>query len=121
MSKIIKLDDGTTALACTEEDMQAGGFGPLPRDPKAVYKKTPEEEQYLKDMFTAYYGLRKLGWRESMYCPRDRSIVLLISAGTTGIFEGYRDEEDRFWCYDGDVWPCDAILFKADDERMKQR
>jgi len=108
---IIKLHDGTTAFACTEEDMQAGGFGPLPSDPKAIYKKTPEETQFLAAMFQAYDDLRNLGWRESMYCPRDRSTVLLISAGTTGIFEGYRDEEGWFWCYDGDVVAlrCDPV------------
>lgn len=92
--------------------MQAGGLGPLPVDPRAKHEPTPEEKELLVAMFQAYDGLRRLGWREAMYAPADNSTFLSIEAGSTGVYECSRDEERRFWVYDGDVWPAHPILWK---------
>lgn len=108
-----KLDDAPVVVfACTEEDMREGGFGPLPRDPRAFHKPSEAEREHLVAMFRGFDALQNLGWREASYAPRDGSPLLLIEAGSTGIHEGHRDGEGRFWAYDGDTWPSRPILWK---------
>lgn len=69
------------------------------------------ERDLLVQMFTAFDALRKMGWREAVYAPKDTPIEL-IEAGSTGIFLGRRDDAG-FWVFDGgDTWPSRAILFR---------
>ena len=103
-------------IACTEESMRAGGFGPLPHDPKSVHRPSDEEKALLVAMFRAFDALRQLGWQDAMYAPRDNSAFLAIEAGSTGIHECTRDNEGRFWVYDGDLWPSRPVLWKPLDE-----
>lgn len=98
---------------CTEEDMRAGGFGPLPRDPKAVHHPTDEERVHINAIMDGVRALQRLGWRQVMYAPRNNTPFLIIEPGSTGIHECTRDKEGRFWSYDGDVWPSNPMLFKA--------
>jgi hypothetical protein len=109
-------DEKAFVVACTAEGMSAGGFGPLPIDPKSVHKPTDEERALLVPMFRAFDALRELGWRDMMYAPRDGKPFLSIEVGSTGIHECWRDEEGRFWAYDGDTWPADPILWKPLNE-----
>jgi hypothetical protein len=69
------------------------------------------ERDLLVQMFTAFDALRKTGWREAVYAPKDTPLHL-IEAGSTGVFNGTRDETG-FWVFDGgDTWPSRAILFR---------
>ena len=73
----------------------------------------PIERAEVRTIFHAYDRLRKLGWRDAFYAPRDSSALLLIEAGSTGIHRGYRDEHG-FWVADGgDTYPSHPILWKA--------
>jgi hypothetical protein len=49
------------------------------------------ESDLLVQMFTAFDALRKTGWREAVYAPKDTPLHL-IEAGSTGVFNGTRDE-----------------------------
>lgn len=71
-----------------------------------------EEVREVRAIFHAFDRLRKLGWREAIYAPRDQSPLLLIEAGSTGIHHGYRDDYG-FWIAEGDTYPSNPILFKA--------
>ena len=74
----------------------------------------PYDQQALGLMFEARQRLIERGWRDAVYAPRDHSPLLLIETGSTGIHEGHRDREGRFWIADhGDLWPSHPILFKA--------
>ena len=73
---------------------------------------TDLEDTEVRAIFHAYDRLRKLGWRDTIYAPRDGSPLLLIEAGSTGIHQGYRDEHG-FWVIDEDTYPSHPILFKV--------
>jgi hypothetical protein len=79
--------------------------------------KLPDEKACLEAMFEAYDRLRELGWRDAIYCPKDGTVFLSISAGSTGIHECYYQGEwpkGSWWSYDaGDIWPAHPILWKA--------
>jgi hypothetical protein len=102
-------------IVCTEDDMRASSFGPLQQDPRAPHEPTAEERELLGAMFQAFRKLERLGWRESMYAPRDHSTFLAIEAGSTGIHECQCDRDGKFWAYYGDVWPSHPILWKPLD------
>ena len=69
------------------------------------------EAELLNQTFTAFDQLRKMGWREAVYAPKDTPIEV-IEPGSTGIFRGTRTEEG-FWAFDGgDTWPSRAILYR---------
>lgn len=40
-------------------------------------------------MFRARERLKRLGWREGIYCPKDGSAFAFIQYGSTGIFVGH--------------------------------
>ena len=96
---------------CTDEDLSAGGYV-AQRDPSMRHEPTAEEGEHLRAIARGVHALRKLGWRQIMYAPKDSSRMLLVEPGSSGIHEGYRDEIS-FWICDGDVWPSDPILWKA--------
>lgn len=73
------------------------------------------QEVEIRIIFNAFNRLQKLGWRAAIYAPRDRSPLLLIEAGSTGIHHGYRDEHG-FWVHDGETYPSNPILWKAEVE-----
>lgn len=69
------------------------------------------ERDLLVQMFTAFDALRKMGWREAAYAPKN-TLLELIEAGSAGVFWGTRDEHG-FWVFGGgDAWPSRAILFR---------
>lgn len=85
-------------------------------DQFATDYRTPEEKTALEAMWQQYDALRKLGWREAIYCPKDGSVFLAIDAGSTGVFECHYDGEwpkGTWWIHDGgDLWPARPILWK---------
>lgn len=78
--------------------------------------RSPEESELLEQMHQRHESLRKLGWNDAIYCPKDGTIFLSISAGSTGIHECYYDGEwptGSWWVQDaGDLWPARPILWK---------
>jgi hypothetical protein len=76
-----------------------------------ILRPTPTERDLLEAMHAAYCGLVNSGWRSAQYAPADKTPLLLIEAGSTGVHRGWRDET-CFWIFDGDTYPSSPILFK---------
>ncbi len=74
------------------------------------------EAEILDAMFQQYKKLKALGWQEIIYCPKDGSRFLSISAGSTGVFPCYYEglwPKGFWWVEDaGDLWPAHPILWK---------
>lgn len=97
-------------FACTEADMMPWV---QPRDAKAGRAATDAELPVLLAFLRGMQWLEAAGWQNVMYAPRDPSKqIYMIEPNSTGVHEGYRDEQGLFWCYDGDVWPADPILWQ---------
>jgi hypothetical protein len=75
-------------------------------------EEMPDEHTAIGVMFGAWLRLKELGWRDATYAPTDHSPLQLIEAGSTGIHEGYRDAERRFWITDDDTWPSRPVLWR---------
>ena len=77
---------------------------------------TEREEKLLKDLANAYENLKKHGWQDIMYCPKDGSLFLVIEAGSTGIHEcTYEGKwpDGKWWIHEEfDVWPSKPIMWK---------
>lgn len=76
-------------------------------------ERMPDTESAVRAMCDATNRLRELGWRDAMYAPKDRPL-LLIEAGSSGIHHGYRDDIG-FWIEDGDTWPSRPVLFREQE------
>ncbi len=78
--------------------------------------RSETEKATLQDMLAAFQRLTDEGWREACYCPKDGSLFLSISAGSTGVFPcRYQGEwpTGSYWAEaHGDLWPAHPILFK---------
>lgn len=78
--------------------------------------RTPEEAAALIAMYQQYATLRKSGWSDACYCPKDGSHFLVIEAGSTGVHRCYYEGEwpkGCFWVMGaGDLWPSRPILWK---------
>jgi hypothetical protein len=85
-------------------------------DKNAKDYRTPEEIELLKHMLDAFAGLRRLGWQEIMYCPKDGSWFLAICAGSTRIdlHRYYGKWPKGMWeaSAHGDLWSSRPILWK---------
>src|SRR5262245_9368683 len=53
------------------------------REPKYT---EPAELAEMETIFRAVEALRKLGWADAIYCPKDGSMFLGIEAGCTGVY-----------------------------------
>lgn len=78
--------------------------------------RTPEERALLGELFKPYEALTKLGWQDIIYCPKDGTEFLSISAGSTGVHRCHYDGEWPKGCWwvleAGDMWPARPILWK---------
>lgn len=73
----------------------------------------PTEQRAIDSLFSAWYRLKEMGWKEAYYAPADRSPLEVIECGSTGVHRGFRDEERRFWVEDGgDLYPIMPVLFR---------
>ena len=84
----------------------------------------PTHEAALHQAHTARERLKKLGWREGIYCPKDGTSFALVEWGSTGVHCGhYMGEWPEGSIYCGDfLVPPHAVMWKAidklsDDER----
>lgn len=79
------------------------------------------EAKILGLMFDQYRKLKDLGWKDIIYCPKDGSTFLSISAGSTGVHPCHYSGEWPYgvwWVSDaGDMWPAHPILWKAMSEK----
>ena len=81
----------------------------------------PDEQAAINAMFEAYQRLKKLGWREAIYCPKDGTHFQSVEPGSTGIHDcSYEGEwpNGSWWVYDGDIWPSHPCLFKLNPRRL---
>lgn len=80
----------------------------------------PTDDDALRAMGRAYERLRKLGWRDAIYCPKDGSSFDVIEAGSTGIHRCHYSgiwPDGHWWIEsDGDLWPSRPILFRLDPD-----
>lgn len=85
--------------------------------------RSPEEKTALEAMFAQYDALKRLGWNDAIYCPKDGSTFLAICAGSTGICpHHYKGEwsNGSWWAEDaGDLWPSRPILWRPMPEAKK--
>ena len=88
----------------------------IERSDTAQAKRMPDVRAALDQMFDAFDRLRKLGWRDAIYCPKDGTVFESISAGSTGIRDCHYEGEwpkGSWWTHDdGDLWPSRPILFR---------
>lgn len=68
-------------------------------------------------MFSAYQALKKQGWNDIIYCPKDGSVFLVIEAGSTGVHECIYEgtwPDGKWWILEnGDMYPSMPILWRA--------
>jgi hypothetical protein len=82
----------------------------------SLLKRANTETDCLHMAYAAWSRLRELGWQDITYCPKDGSLFLSISAGSTGIHETYYEGEwpdGSWWVNDGgDTWPAHPTMWK---------
>jgi len=49
----------------------------------------PDWQAALHQMLVAQERLKKLGWRDAVYCPKDGTDFAIIEPGSTGVFTGF--------------------------------
>lgn len=69
------------------------------------------ERARLQEMYWHYRWFQANGWQDAIYAPRGQQ-VQLIEAGSTGIHNGYRDQDGNFWVHDGETYPANPILWR---------
>lgn len=126
------MSDEAWGIACGPEGCQ-----PLTRDEAQrlwdeakkreaeVDARLPDERSAIVAMFEAFDRLRRLGWKEAMYCPKDGSMFSIIEPGSTGVFDcayvgewpdGYYVSHDET-----DSYVSHPILFKPKDHPAARR
>lgn len=107
----------------TEEQAEAI-FEAIRRSDAEREAAMPTHQAALHQAFAAKERLKKLGWREGIYCPKDGSSFALVEWGSTGVHCGhYMGEWPNGDIYCGDfLVPPAAVMWRAldqlsDDER----
>jgi hypothetical protein len=84
----------------------------------------PEERVELEKIAGAVEALRRQGWRDAVYCPKDGTRFLVIEAGCTAVYPCiYRGEWPTghwFVQHAGDEWPARPILFRPMREPVEE-
>jgi len=83
--------------------------------------KTPNQFAALEKLQEAYCDLKRLGFQDIIYCPKDGSIFEVIEAGSTGVHDCYYEGTwpDGHWnvvCSDGDEGSSYPILWRMKRE-----
>lgn len=78
--------------------------------------RTPQEKQLLVAMQASISELKKLGWTEIIYCPKDGTEFLCLTGIDPQvhrcIYQG-KWPEGFWWILEaGDMWPARPILWK---------
>lgn len=84
---------------------------------------TEQDKASLAILQSGYDALKRDGWREIIYCPKDGSTFLTIEAGSTGVLPCHYQGEwpkGSWWTHHaGDLWPSRPILWKPMPEEPK--
>lgn len=74
------------------------------------------EQAALLKLFDAYQELKRLGWNDAIYCPKDGSMFLSIEVGSTGAHRTHYDgawPTGTWWIHEADdLWPARPVLWK---------
>lgn len=77
-----------------------------------------DEHALLMVLMQGWLGLKKLGWREFIYCPRGSGEEFeFLEMGSTGVHTGNRDEEGRVWL-GPDGSPSHPYLFRKKEPKQ---
>ena len=91
-------------------------FAQVEANERRRVEQMPDEQTAIRALFDAYVLLKDFGWREAVYCPKDRSEFLVIEAGSTGqhrcMYEGEWPTGKWWIVEDGDMSPSRPVLFK---------
>lgn len=113
MQASAQLAEAAESSGCAWTDLRAHWAASAKNDPDY---RTPEERVLLLEMFQRYESLRKAGWQDIIYCPKDGTSFLSISAGSTGVHSCHYEGEwpkGSWWISEaGDMWPAYPILWK---------
>lgn len=92
---------------------------------EALAALMPTEQDAIRLMHDCYTRLKKLGWNDAIYCPKDGSVFDAIEVGSTGIFPTHYDGEwpDGHWWAsdDGDLCPSRPCLYRVTEKELTQR
>lgn len=80
--------------------------------------RMPTERHALRRILRARERLRRLGWSDATYCPKDGTKFAAIEFGSTGIhrcsYSGHWPK-GTFWVEGGgDLWPSRPVLYHRD-------
>ena len=114
--KTFRADDGGFRHEPLYDDEAAVYEAQWQADEKRRHELMPDEKAAIDLFFDAWLRLKDFGWREAIYCPKDRSEFLVIECGSTGqhrcIYEGEWPKGTWWIVSDGDMSPSRPALFK---------
>lgn len=87
----------------------------MPKQSRQARVPSDAEQAAIQRLFEAYQELKRLGWNDAIYCPKDGTHFESIEVGSTGIHDtNYQGKwpDGSWWIFDGDVWPAHPCLFK---------
>lgn len=111
-------------IACAEEEWSTSWDAFAARD--GFYAAMlPTEQDAIKMLFVAFDRLRKLGWREAIYCPKDGSAFDAIECDSTGIHRTHYSGEwpTGTWLIEeeGDLSPSRPVLYRPTEAEITER
>jgi len=72
------------------------------------------EQSALEKMYEAYSELRRLGWQDAIYCPKDGTHFQSVQLGSTGIhdcaYQGEWPDGDYMTFDGGDCYPSSNLV-----------
>lgn len=90
-------------------------------DKTATDYRSPDEVKALAAMLDVSDELRRLGWRDIIYCPKDGERFLAIEFGSCGAFPCYYEGKwpgGSWWTEaHGDLWPSHPIMWRPLEKR----
>ncbi len=87
-------------------------------------EKMPTERDAIAAIFEAYLRLKELGWRDAIYCPKDRSVFKAIEIGSTGVHDCFYEgkwPDGSWWCpTEDDLYPSRPCMFRplTDEDKV---
>ena len=86
----------------------------LPEGGKRTPKITAKESKFLLELFSAWQGLKNLGWQEPRYFrfPENGKEFELIELGSTGIHRAVRHGGNDQTCWIDYEWPSTPFLVR---------
>lgn len=108
-------------IPLTKEEAQA--LWALAQEQDEARRRLMPDERTAINLFTdAFHRLKKFGWNDAIYCPKDGTVFEIIEPGSSGIHRCHYQGEwpkGSWWvhCDDGDLAPSRPALFRLINER----